>query len=257
MFVSVRRINRHVFFLFFIIMVKYIYIFIYYFFFFTESLGTYTLFVYDLDALEPAEIVQKAVLQLERNANDRIEKAINVSFYVSPKKTVSQTYLGTASIQGTLDLAGALGSKLLTGVDQLVVRIEAPVKPSIGLVLYSVTTGGRFDSGHELSKLLLDAKTNRRRRRSVADNEIEQNNFPVDLKRKKKKKKGSRVSKLQVMIVIIIIINIVKCIGIFFGKNDVTDFLTDYSIEISLYIYFFLFNNEYFTLRFKKNYYAV
>lgn len=172
----------------------------YFFFFFSESLGAYSQFVYDLSTLEPSEIVQKAVLQLEPNTNHQFSKAINVSFFALPKQTVSKTYLGSGTIHGTLDLANTLGPQPLNGFDQLVVQMEGTAKLSIGLVLYSITTGGGYAKGNELANLLFET-TVKRRKRSVADNEIDvkRNRFTSEPKRKKKKQKVSRVNKLQVI----------------------------------------------------------
>lgn len=173
------------------------------YFVFSETLGIYTMLVYDLDALKPNEIIKKAVLQLEPGPSFRFDKAINVSFYSLAKQTVSKTYLGTASIRSTLDLATTLGSRPLIDLSQLVVQMKEPaVNPSIGLVLYSMTTANRYEKGHELSKLLSET-IYKRRKRSVIDNEIDNkpNSFKDDIKRKKKKKKGLRASKLQVVYV--------------------------------------------------------
>jgi len=152
-----------------------------------------------LNALEPTEIVQKATLQLEAGPNFQFAEAINVSLYSLSKQIASKTYLGSASISNSLDLNNALGSQLLIGLEQLIVQMEGPVKRSIGLVLYSTTADGKLEKGHELSKYLYEA-TNRRRKRSVMDNEIDiqHNDFVDESKRKRKKKKGSRVGKLQV-----------------------------------------------------------
>lgn len=167
---------------------------------FLETLGAYTMFVYDLDSLKPTEIIKKAVLRLESEPND---KAINVSFYSLAKQTVSKTYLGTASIRSTFDLASTLGLQPLIDLSQLVVQMDGPaVKPSIGLVLYSMITAGKYEKGHQVSKLLSE-KIYKRRKRSVIDNEIDNkpNSFKDEVKRKKKKKKGLRASKLQVIYV--------------------------------------------------------
>lgn len=156
--------------------------------------------VYDLAALKPTEIIQKAVLQLESGPNFQFDKAINVSFYSLAKQNVSKTYLGTTCIYSTLDLATTLGSQPLIDLSQLVVQMKGPVfNLSIGLVLYSVTTAGRYEKGHELSKLLSET-IYKRCKRSVFDNEIDNkpNSFKDEIKRKKKKKKGLRASKLQV-----------------------------------------------------------
>jgi len=171
-----------------------------YFIFFSESHGAFSQFVYDLSTLEPSEIVQKAVLQLEPNTNRQFSRAINVSFFALPKQTVSKTYLGSETIHGTLDLANALGPQPLNGFDQFVVQMEGTRKLSIGLVLYSITTGGGYAKGNELASLLFET-TIKRRKRSVADNEIDvkRNHFTSEPKRKKKKQKVSRVNKLQVM----------------------------------------------------------
>jgi len=170
------------------------------YFIFSESLGAYTQFVYDLSALEPTEIVQKAVLQLEPNTNRQFSKAINVSFFALPKQTESKTYLGSGTIHGTLDLVNILGSQPLNGYDQLIIQMEGAVKLSIGLVLYSISTAGGYAKGNELSNLLFEAAI-KRRRRSVTDNEIDikRNNFTVESKRKKKKQKVSRFNKLKVI----------------------------------------------------------
>jgi len=170
------------------------------FYFISESHGAFSQFVYDLSTLEPSELVQKAVLQLEPNTNHQFSKAINVSFYALPKQTVSKTYLGSGTIHGTLDLANALGPQPLNGFDQLVVQMEGAAKLSIGLVLYSITTGGGYAKGNELANLLFET-TIKRRKRSVADNEIDvkRNHFTSEPKRRKKKQKVSRVNKLQVM----------------------------------------------------------
>jgi len=168
--------------------------------FFSESFGAYTQLVYDLNALDPTEIVQKAILRLEARPKSQYINAINVSFYSLTEQTASKTYLGSASIKSSLDLKDTLGSQLLIGLKQLVVQADGPAKPSIGLVLYSTTAYGRLEKGHELSKFLYET-TSKRRKRSVFDNEIDvkQNSFTDELKRKKKKKKSSRVSKLQVI----------------------------------------------------------
>lgn len=152
-----------------------------------------------MNALEPTEIVQKATLQLEAGPNFQFAEAINVSLYSLSKQIASKTYLGSASISNSLDLNNALGSQLLIGLEQLIVQMEGPVRRSIGLVLYSTTADGKLEKGHELSKYLYEA-TNRRRKRSVMDNEIDiqHNDFVDESKRKRKKKKGSRVGKLQV-----------------------------------------------------------
>jgi len=170
------------------------------FYFVSESHSAFSQFVYDLSTLEPSEIVQKAVLQLEPNTNRQFSKAINVSFFVLPKQTVSKTYLGSGTIHGTLDLANTLGPQPLNGFDQLVVQMEGAAKLSIGLVLYSITTGDRYAKGNELANLLFETAI-KRRKRSVADNEIDvkRNHFTSEPKRKKKKQKVSRVNKLQVI----------------------------------------------------------
>uniref|UniRef100_A0A2S2P371 Bone morphogenetic protein 3 n=1 Tax=Schizaphis graminum TaxID=13262 RepID=A0A2S2P371_SCHGA len=163
-----------------------------------ESLGSYSQFVYDLSTLEPSEIVQKAVLQLEPNTNHQFSKAINVSFFALPKQTVSKTYLGSGTIHGTLNLVNTLGSQTLNDFDQLVIQMEGAVKLSIGLVLYSITTSGEYAKGNELANLLFETSV-KRRKRSVADNEIDikRKNFTDEPKRKKKKQKNSRSNKLQ------------------------------------------------------------
>lgn len=168
-------------------------------FIFPESLGTNTHFVYDLSALEPTEIVQKAVLQLEPNTNRQFSKAINVSFFALPKQTEMKTYLGSGTVHGTFDLVNTLGSRPLNGLDQLVVQMEGTVKLSIGLVLYSITNDNGYANGKELANLLFET-TIKRRKRSVIDNEIDikRNHFTDEPKRKKKKQKSSRVNKLQV-----------------------------------------------------------
>lgn len=164
----------------------------------TETLGAYSQFVYDLSTLEPSEMVQKAVLQLEPNTNHQFSKAINVSFFALPKQTISKTYLGSGTIHGTLDLVNTLGPQPLNGFDQLVVQMEGTAKLSIGLVLYSITADGGYANGNELANLLFET-TIKRRKRSVADNEIDikRNHFTNEPKRKKKKQKVSRVNKLQ------------------------------------------------------------
>lgn len=163
------------------------------YFIFSESLGSYSQFVYDLSTLEPSEIVQKAVLQLEPNTNHQFSKAINVSFFALPKQTVSKTYLGSGTIHGTLNLVNTLGSQTLNDFDQLVVQMEGAVKLSIGLVLYSITTSGKYAKGNELANLLFETSV-KRRKRSVADNEIDikRKSFTDEPKRKKKKQKNSR-----------------------------------------------------------------
>lgn len=175
------------------------------FFCFSESLGAYTQFVYDLNALKPTEIVKKAVLQVEPpRPNYKFSHAINVLFYSIAKKTGSKMYLGSANISNTFDLINILGLHSLTDFNQLVVKTKGPIKLSIGLVLYSNTTANRYDRGHELATLLFET-SNERRRRSVADNEIDDKHkhYTDELKRKnkkkkKKKKKGSKTNRLQV-----------------------------------------------------------
>lgn len=176
-----------------------------YFIFFSESQDTFSQCVYDLSTLEPSEIVQKAVLQLEPNTNRQFSKAINVSIFALPKQTLSKMYLGSGTIHGTLDLVNALGQQSLNGFDQIVVQMEGTAKLSIGLVLYSITTGGGYAKGNELANLLFETKI-KRRKRSVADNEIDikRNHFTSEPKRKKKKQKVSRVNKLQVMTIFIL-----------------------------------------------------
>lgn len=160
------------------------------------------MFVYDLSVLEPTERVQKAVLQLESNSNNQLSKAINVSIFSLAKQTSSKTYLGTASIYRTLDLASILDSQSLIGLNQLVVEIDDLGNQSIGLVLYSSTGVSKYARGHELAKLLRE-KIKKRRKRSIHDNEVDsrQNNFTLKPKRKKKKKNGSaKANKLQVIL---------------------------------------------------------
>lgn len=117
-----------------------------------------------------------------------------------PKQTASKTYLGSGTIHGTLNLVNTLGSQTLNNFDQLVVQMEGAVKLSIGLVLYSITNASQYAKGNELANLLFET-TVKRRKRSIADNEIEikRNNFKVEPKRKKKKQKPSRSNKLQVI----------------------------------------------------------
>lgn len=170
-------------------------------FYFLESLEGFMQFVYDLSALEPTEVVQKAVLQLEPRPNYQFRGAINVSLFSLTKQTLSKTYLGSASISSAFDLENTLSSQSLIDLDRLIVQIEGQVELSIGLVLYSKTLAGRYPKGHELAKFLFENTINERRRRSVYDNEIDvkQNNPTDESKRKKKKKKGSKFSKLQVL----------------------------------------------------------
>lgn len=171
------------------------------FLFFSEPLGTRTLLVYDLSALKPTEIVQKAVLQLDPGPNRQLNKTVNVSLFSLDKRAVSNTYLGSANLSDTtLDLARSLGPRSVNGLKRLIVRVDGPAKPSIGLVLYSMNTAGAPAKGHEMAKLLFEA-SNSRRRRSVVDNEVDvkKNVFADETKRKRKKKKGSRAGKLQVM----------------------------------------------------------
>ncbi|KAF0756164.1 protein DVR-1 [Aphis craccivora] len=172
------------------------------FYFFSELLGSYSQLVYDLSTLEPSEIVQKAVLQLEPNTHHQFSRAINVSFFALPKQTVSKTYLGSGTIHGTLNLVNILGSQTLNDFDQLVIQMEGAVKLSIGLVLYSITNASQYAKGNELANLLFET-TVKRRKRSIADNEIEikRNNFTNEPKRKKKKQKPSRSNKLQFLAV--------------------------------------------------------
>lgn len=164
------------------------------------------MFIYDLSVLELTERIQKAVLQLETNPNNQFGNAINISFYSFAKQTLAKTYLGSASIRRTLDLADILDLRSLIGLNQLVVEMDDPVNTSMGLVLYSSTTTNKYVKGHELATFLLET-TNKRRRRSIHDNEIDakENNFTDQPKRKKKKKKGSRINKLQVITVFYII----------------------------------------------------
>lgn len=170
------------------------------YFIFSESLDGFMEFVYDLSALEPTEVVQKAVLQLEPRPNYRFSGAVNVSFFSLTKQTLLKTYLGSASISSAFDLDDTLCSQSLIDLDRLIVQMEGPVELSMGLVLYSKTLAGRYPKGHELAKFLFENTINKRRKRSVHDNEIDvkQNNLTDESKRKKKKKKGSKFSKLQV-----------------------------------------------------------
>lgn len=175
---------------------------------FSESLGTYTQLVYDLSALESTERVEKAVLRLESAGPGSADmgRTVNVSFYSSAaaaaRPASGGAYLGSASMRDTLDLAGVLGSRPLAG--QLVVRAEPALKSSMGLVLYSTTAAaGRTERGHELAALLYETAITRRRRRSVADNEVDGERKhpaqgPKDKSKRRKKKKGPRGGKLRV-----------------------------------------------------------
>ncbi|XP_025413833.1 growth/differentiation factor 10-like [Sipha flava] len=165
----------------------------------TEPLGTHTLYVYDLSALKPTEIIEKAVLRLDSGTNRQSNKTVNVSLFSQNKHAVSNSYLGSANITDTvLDLARSLGPRSANGLKRLIVRVEGSARPSIGLVLYSMNTANAPVKGHEMAKLLFEAN-NKRRRRSVVDNEVDvkKNSFTDETKRKRKKKKGSRASKLQ------------------------------------------------------------
>lgn len=174
---------------------------------FSESLGTYTQLVYDLSALESTERVEKAVLRLESAGpgSSDVGRTVNVSFYTSAaaaRPASGGTYLGSASMGDTLDLAGVLGSRPLAG--QLVVRAEPALKSSMGLVLYSTTAAAeRTERGHELAALLYETAIKRRRRRSVTDNEVDGKRKhpaqgPKDKSKRRKKKKGPRGGKLRV-----------------------------------------------------------
>ncbi|XP_050424806.1 protein dbl-1-like [Adelges cooleyi] len=162
----------------------------------TEMLGAHALYVYDLEALERTEIVQKAVLQIDPSQNNRHLNPMNVSFYSLTKQSTSKTFLGTAILVNSLDLADTLGPRILAGISRLGVQINDPGKPSIGLVLYSKNSAGGYAKAQELAKLLFETslKSTRRRRRSVEDNEVVANpgDLTDELKRKKKKKKGLR-----------------------------------------------------------------
>lgn len=171
---------------------------------FSESLGAYyTQLVYDLSALGSTEHVEKAVLRLESaGPGSETGPAVNVSFYSSAARTASRTYLGSASMRGALDLAGVLGPRPLG--DRLVVRAEPALESSMGLVLYSTTAGAeRDEKGHELAALLYETVNERRRRRSVIDNEVDGKHKHVadgsrQQSKRRKKKKGPRGSKLRV-----------------------------------------------------------
>lgn len=173
--------------------------------------------IYDLDTLEPTEIIQKAVVQLDFNVNYRYGEAVNVTFFSLTKQKPSKTYLGSASIHDTLDLADTLGSQSLVGLNQLGIEVENQVQPSLGLVLYSITTASSYAKAHELAELLVETKMNpiKRHKRSIEDNEIntKQKSFTDESKRRKRKKKGSRVSKLQVSR--IIMLNIFRTVPYF------------------------------------------
>lgn len=169
---------------------------------FSEFFGTHSQLIYNLDDLEPTEIVQKAVLHMEPSSKNQYEKAINASFFLVMKQSASKIYIGSANIHGTIDLAKMLGSRSLTGLDQLIVQVEGPVTPFMGLVLYSITKTGGYTKAHELAKLLFETKMypTKKNKRSLEDNEIntKRHNFMDESKGKKKKKKGSRINKLQV-----------------------------------------------------------
>ncbi|VVC32471.1 Transforming growth factor-beta, C-terminal,Cystine-knot cytokine,Transforming growth factor [Cinara cedri] len=162
----------------------------------TDLLDAHAVFVFDLSSLEPTEMVKKAVLRRERRVVGS-GHTLNVTFYSVAKRpsSLSETYLGSGTLGGALDLAGTLGARSIADMDRLIVRVDtATAVPSVGLVLYSTTAvAGSQAKGHELAKLLFES-VGGRARRSVHDNEIDvkRKDFGGKPKRNKKKKKTSR-----------------------------------------------------------------